>query len=175
MKIESLFLSTVLTIAAVASASAAQPTVRSGGVTRLAPARQSSHRQTVTVNSVGRTALAPNRPSSGGLSVQSRPSGGTRSFFAEWNSRFWDFGPSKPAVSGFSRGAVAGARGRVSVRETGFERQVKAFNGGSTYPSLATGVPQGTYIKPVLSGSATVVGAGQFRSGLDLVHTRRRR
>ena len=172
MKTYLLFLSIVLTT--IVTTNAAQPTVQSGsGVTRLAPARQSP-RQPTTVNSVGRTALAPSRPSSGGLSVQSR-SGGTRAFFAEWNSRFWDFGPAKPTVSGFSRRVVAGAHGRVSVRETGFERQVKAFNGGDTFPSLATGVPEGTYVKPVLSGSATVVGAGQFRSGLDLVHTRHRR
>ena len=169
MKTEHLFLSIVLTLTA---ANAAQPTVQSGGVSRLAPARQSP-RQPTTVNSVGRTALAPSRPSSGGISAQSR--GGARAFFAEWNSRFWDFGPAKPTVSGFSRREVAGEHGRVSVRETGFERQVKAFNGGSTFPSLATGVREGTYLKPVLSGSATVVGAGQYRSGLDLVRTGRRR
>jgi len=126
------------------------------GVTRLAPARQVSE-QPVSVNAIGRTALAPSRVS------------GARGFFQEWNQRFWDFGPQKPVVSGFSRTAVAGARGRVTIRETGFERQVKAFNGGSTFPSLATGVPEGTYLKPVLSGSAVVVGAGQYRSGLDRV------
>lgn len=156
MKTTLLFLVVLTTL----TSNAAQPTVTSGGgVTRLAPARQAS-RQPI----VRSTALAPSRHSASS-------GGGTRQFFAEWNRRFWDFGPAKPVVSGFSRTVVAGARGRVNIRETSFERKVKAFNGGSTYPSLATGVREGTYLKPVLNGSAVVVGAGQYRSGLDLVHT----
>lgn len=152
-----------LVVLTLTSNAAPQPTITVNGVTRLAPARQAS-RQPIAVSATGRTALAPSRSST------------TRSFFAEWNRRFWDFGPQKPTVSGFSRTVVAGARG--SAAQTPSRRTLsggRALPGGSTYPSLATGVPEGTYLKPALNVSATVVGAGQYRSGLDLVRTRGRR
>ena len=131
-------------------------THRDTGVQSLRSGRQSSIRSAPDISNLNSAPMASN---AGG--------GGVRGFFHEWNRRFWDFS-STSSGGGVSGIASAGASGSVNFPETRFERKVKEFNGGSTFPSLATGVPSGTYVKS-RSGHIGIAGAAQANSGLVAV------
>ncbi|MDP2735144.1 MAG: hypothetical protein Q8P12_02980 [bacterium] len=105
------------------------------------------------------------------------PTGRPRGSDLSWGQTFRAFGRgffdfSSPTTPSVQATAWTGNSGRVRVPVTSYERKVAEYNGGSTYPSLATGVYPGTYAKPALDVSGTLVGAGEFRSGLGYYYGR---
>ena len=125
------------------------------GVQSLRSGRQSSVRSAPDISNFNSVPMASNAGGSG-----------VRGFFREWNRRFWDFSSTSSGGDGqMSATANAGASGSLNFPETRFERKVKEFNGGSTFPSLATGVPSGTYTK-TRSGHIAIAGGAGADSGL---------